>query len=49
MSLPVERRDDCVVLASLMVTVALVRFTTETGFLATESEWFARLTGSSAG
>ena len=49
MAASVERRDDCVVLTSLMVTVALVRFTTETGFLATVSEWFARLTGSSTG
>jgi hypothetical protein len=46
---PVERREDCCVLASLMMTVALVRFTTETDFLAAESVWFARLTGSSAG
>jgi hypothetical protein len=49
MSLSVERREDGWVVASLRVTVALVRLTTETGCFAIESEWFARLTGSSAG
>lgn len=49
MSRSVERREDGCSLASLTVTVALVRLTTEAGCLAIESEWFARLTGSSAG